>query len=57
MIATFYIPFRRIPLTASAKTDRNMVRRLVGELDTAALQEHVFEASSDNDQLLLTKSF
>ncbi|KAF4468805.1 nonribosomal peptide synthase like protein [Fusarium albosuccineum] len=56
MIPTFFIPFRRIPLTASAKTDRKMVRRLVGELDTAALQEYVFEDSSDNDQLLLTET-
>lgn len=56
MIPTFYVPFRRIPLTSSAKTDRKMVRRLVGELDTAALQEYVLEDSSDNDQLLLTKT-
>jgi amino acid adenylation domain-containing protein len=56
MIPTFYIPFRRIPLTSSAKTDRKMVSRLVGELDTAALQEYVSEDSSDNDQPLLTKT-
>lgn len=56
MIPTFYIPFRRIPLTSSAKTDRKMVTRLVGELDTAALQEYVSEDSSDNDQPLLTKT-
>ncbi|KAI9162666.1 Nonribosomal peptide synthetase [Paramyrothecium foliicola] len=56
MIPTFYIPFRRMPLTSSAKTDRKMVRRLVGELGTVALQEYVFEDSSDNGQLLLTKT-
>lgn len=56
MIPTFYIPFRRIPLTSSAKTDRKMVRRLVGDLNTAALQEYVLEDSSENDQLLLTKT-
>ena len=57
MIPTFFIPFGCIPLTASAKTDRQMVRRLIGELDTAALQEYmcVFEDASDNDQLLLTE--
>ncbi|KAH6960226.1 BcNRPS9, nonribosomal peptide synthetase [Fusarium avenaceum] len=52
MIPTFYIPFRRIPLTSSAKTDRKMVRRLVCELDTTTLQEYVFEESSESDQLL-----
>ena len=56
MIPTFYIPFKRIPLTASAKTDRTTVRRLAGELDTAALQAYVVEESSDNDQLPLTKT-
>jgi amino acid adenylation domain-containing protein len=52
MIPTFYIPFRRIPLTSSAKTDRKMVRRLVCELDTTTLQDYVFEESSESDQLL-----
>ncbi|KAF4972914.1 hypothetical protein FSARC_636 [Fusarium sarcochroum] len=56
MIPTFYIPFRRIPLTSSAKTDRKMVRRLVCELDAITLQEYVFEDSSESDQLLLTKT-
>ncbi|KAI6778617.1 Nonribosomal peptide synthetase-like protein [Emericellopsis cladophorae] len=58
MIPTFFIPFGRIPLTASAKTDRGMVRRLIGELNTTALQEYMYvcEDSSDNDQLLLTET-
>src|SRR5690606_20737047 len=56
MIPTFFIPFGRIPLTASAKTDRQLVRRLIGELDAAALQEYVFEDASDNEQLLMTKT-
>jgi amino acid adenylation domain-containing protein len=56
MVPTFFIPFRRIPLTSSAKTDRKMVRRLVSELDTTTLQEYVFEDSSESDQLLLTET-
>lgn len=58
MIPTFFIPFGRIPLTASAKTDRGMVRRSIGELDTAALQEYMYisDDSSDSDQLLLTET-
>lgn len=58
MIPTFFIPFGCIPLTVSAKTDRQMVRRLIGELDTAALQEYMYvvEDASDNDQLLLTET-
>ncbi|KAG5657323.1 hypothetical protein KAF25_005887 [Fusarium avenaceum] len=52
MIPTFYIPFRRIPLTSSAKTDRKMVRRLVCKLNTSTLQEYVFEESSESDKLM-----
>ena len=47
MIPTFFVPFRQIPLTASTKTDRNMVRRLISELSTADLQSYVSEESSD----------
>ncbi|KAF4992477.1 hypothetical protein FGRMN_7148 [Fusarium graminum] len=56
MIPTFYVPFRSIPLTSSAKTDRKMVRQLVTELSMIALQEYVFEDSSESVQLLLTKT-
>ncbi|KAF5676899.1 hypothetical protein FHETE_1961 [Fusarium heterosporum] len=56
MIPTFYVPFRRIPLTSSAKTDRKMVRHLASELGMTDLKEYVFEDSSENDQLLLTET-
>ncbi|KAM0430348.1 hypothetical protein ACHAQK_010679 [Fusarium lateritium] len=56
MVPTFYIPFRRIPLTSSAKTDRKMVRRLVSELATSTLQDYVFEESSESDEQLLSET-
>ncbi|CAJ2512280.1 Uu.00g052950.m01.CDS01 [Anthostomella pinea] len=51
MIPTFYIPFRRIPLTASTKTDRRLVRRLISELRTVDLQSYVSDASSDDGEV------
>lgn len=49
MIPTFYVPFRRIPLTSSGKTDRKMVRRLVSELSTADLESYVSDEDSANN--------
>ncbi|GKU04429.1 unnamed protein product [Fusarium langsethiae] len=56
MIPTFYIPFKRIPLTSSAKTDRKMVRWLISELDTTSLQEYVLGDSSDSHEAFLSET-
>lgn len=50
MIPTFYVPFRRIPLTPSGKTDRKLIRRLVSELSTLDLQSYVSDDSNGDDE-------
>ncbi|KAI9900502.1 hypothetical protein N3K66_004764 [Trichothecium roseum] len=49
MIPTFYVPFRRVPLTSSGKTDRKMVRRLVSELSMTDLESYVSDEDSANN--------
>ena len=56
MIPTFYIPFRRIPLTASSKTDRKMIGRQVSELSTAELQSYVSDDDSVDETELQTET-
>ncbi|CAF3447430.1 unnamed protein product [Fusarium graminearum] len=56
MLPTFYVPFRRIPLTSSAKTDRKMVRLLVSQLDTTILQQYISNDSNESDDLPLTET-
>lgn len=45
MVPTFFVPVSSMPLSASAKTDRNHLRQLIHEMDFAQLSD--FVASAD----------